>query len=203
MIWQRHCDRPPSRFGAAVIGKRLASTSVGITSQPASDHWHLPETLRKSKFISSIPNLVTKAIVEHFCDRTSPQAHETTTRSHAEPEKLGSLDQGDCSVSLLVLRTPFARGDGVFFPYPLLAEYDVQAARRLILEQNRGIAVSVGGPALTYWVVPTEEELRSRYNPDLLKKSIEGRAEREAEFNDFVTKLKQYSKSDKPSTSKS
>ncbi|KAM3480353.1 hypothetical protein MY5147_001275 [Beauveria neobassiana] len=65
-------------------------------------------------------------------------------------------------------------------------------------KQNRGVAVSVGGPALTYWVVPTEEELRSRYNPDLLKKSIEGRAEREAEFNDFVTKLKQYSKSDKP-----
>ena len=61
--------------------------------------------------------------------------------------------------------------------------------------------MSVGGPALTYWVVPTEEELRSRYNPDLLKKSIEGRAEREAEFNDFVTKLKEYSKSDKPSTS--
>ncbi len=59
--------------------------------------------------------------------------------------------------------------------------------------------MSVGGPALTYWVVPTEEELRSRYNPDLLKKSIEGRAEREAEFNGFVTKLKEYSKSDKPS----
>ncbi|OAQ99019.1 hypothetical protein LLEC1_01155 [Akanthomyces lecanii] len=61
-----------------------------------------------------------------------------------------------------------------------------------------GVGVSVGGPALTYWVVPTEEELRSRYNPDLLRKSIEGRAEREAEFNDFVTKLKAYSKSDKP-----
>lgn len=66
-------------------------------------------------------------------------------------------------------------------------------------QSNRGVGVSVGGPALTYWVVPTEEELRSRYNPDLLKKSIEGRAEREAEFNDFVTKLKEYSKSDKPS----
>lgn len=61
-----------------------------------------------------------------------------------------------------------------------------------------GIGVSVGGPALTYWVVPTEEELRARYNPDLLRKSIEGRAEREAEFNDFVTRLKAYSKSDKP-----
>lgn len=48
-------------------------------------------------------------------------------------------------------------------------------------------------------MTPTEEELRSRYNPDLLKKSIEGRAEREREFDEFVTKLKEYSKSDKPS----
>lgn len=50
-------------------------------------------------------------------------------------------------------------------------------------------------------MVPTEEELRSRYNPELLKRSIEGREERQQEFNDFVTKLKEYSKSDKPSWS--
>ncbi|CEJ91214.1 Putative CBP4 domain-containing protein [[Torrubiella] hemipterigena] len=61
-----------------------------------------------------------------------------------------------------------------------------------------GTAVSVGGPMFTYWLVPTEEELRSRYNPDLLKRSIEGREEREKEFDDFVTRLKEYSKSDKP-----
>lgn len=48
-------------------------------------------------------------------------------------------------------------------------------------------------------LTPTEEELRSRYNPDLLKKSIEGREERQQEFDDFVTRLKEYSKSDKPS----
>lgn len=59
--------------------------------------------------------------------------------------------------------------------------------------------MGIGGPAFTYWVTPTEEELRSRYNPDLLKKSIEGRADREREFDEFVTKLKEYSKSDKPS----
>ncbi|KZZ93280.1 CBP4 domain-containing protein [Moelleriella libera RCEF 2490] len=47
-------------------------------------------------------------------------------------------------------------------------------------------------------LTPTEEELRSRYNPDLLKKSIEGRAEREQEFDEFVTRLKEYSQSDKP-----
>lgn len=65
---------------------------------------------------------------------------------------------------------------------------------------SSGIGVSVGGPMLTYWVVPTEDELRSRYNPDLLKKSIEGREERQQEFDEFVRKLKEYSKSDKPST---
>ncbi|KAJ2976155.1 hypothetical protein NQ176_g5112 [Zarea fungicola] len=64
---------------------------------------------------------------------------------------------------------------------------------------SKGVAVSVGGPMATAWVVPSEEELRSRYNPDLLKRSLEGREERQAEFNEFVTKLKAYSKSDKPS----
>lgn len=63
----------------------------------------------------------------------------------------------------------------------------------------RGVAISVGGPWLTLKLTPTEEELRSRYNPDLLKKSIEGREEREQEFDEFVTRLKAYSKSDKPS----
>lgn len=63
---------------------------------------------------------------------------------------------------------------------------------------HSGIAVSVGGPAFTYWISPSEEELRSRYNPDLLKRSIEGREERQQEFNEFVNKLKEYSKSDKP-----
>ncbi|KAK5998759.1 Assembly factor cbp-4 [Cladobotryum mycophilum] len=61
-----------------------------------------------------------------------------------------------------------------------------------------GTVISVGGPALTWWLTPTEEELRSRYNPELRKRSIEGRAEREQEFDEFVTKLKEYSKSDKP-----
>lgn len=69
------------------------------------------------------------------------------------------------------------------------------------LSLKRGAIISVGGPALTYWVVPTEEELRSRYNPELLKRSLEGREERQQEFDDFVMKLKEYSKSDKPSWS--
>lgn len=62
-----------------------------------------------------------------------------------------------------------------------------------------GAAVAVGGPAFTMWLTPTEEELRSRYNPELRKKSLENREERQQEFDDFVTRLKEYSKSDKPS----
>ncbi|KAG8418791.1 Assembly factor cbp4 [Metarhizium acridum] len=62
-----------------------------------------------------------------------------------------------------------------------------------------GVAISVGGPLLTMRLTPTEEELRAKYNPDLLKKSIETREERQQEFDDFVTRLKEYSKSDKPS----
>lgn len=49
------------------------------------------------------------------------------------------------------------------------------------------------------WVSPTDEELFQRYSPELKKKSLEGRAAREKEFDDFVGKLKEYSKSDKPS----
>jgi hypothetical protein len=48
-------------------------------------------------------------------------------------------------------------------------------------------------------LTPSEEQLRSRYNPDLQKRSLEGREEKEQEFDEFVTRLKAYSKSDKPS----
>ncbi|KAI1069820.1 hypothetical protein LB507_008456 [Fusarium sp. FIESC RH6] len=61
-----------------------------------------------------------------------------------------------------------------------------------------GAVVAVGGPAFTMWLTPTEEELRSRYNPELRKKSLENREERQQDFDDFVTRLKEYSKSDKP-----
>jgi hypothetical protein len=49
------------------------------------------------------------------------------------------------------------------------------------------------------WVSPTDEELFQKYSPELKKKSLERRFEREKEFDDFVGKLKEYSKSDKPS----
>lgn len=50
------------------------------------------------------------------------------------------------------------------------------------------------------YVQPTEEELFQKYNPELQKRSLENRAQREQEFDDFVNRLKKYSKSDKPST---
>lgn len=51
-----------------------------------------------------------------------------------------------------------------------------------------------------YYISPTEEELFKKYNPDLQKKSLERRVEKQQEFDQFVSKLKEYSKSDKPST---
>jgi len=50
---------------------------------------------------------------------------------------------------------------------------------------------------LVYWVMPTEEELFLRYNPDLQKRSLENRAGTQKDFDEFVGRLKQYSKSDK------
>ncbi|KAK7528480.1 uncharacterized protein IWZ02DRAFT_12353 [Phyllosticta citriasiana] len=61
-----------------------------------------------------------------------------------------------------------------------------------------GVGLCVGGPALTYWVMPSEDELFKRYNPELQKRSLEKREMREQEFDNFVNKLKDWSKSDKP-----
>ncbi|KAI0173652.1 CBP4-domain-containing protein [Hypoxylon sp. FL1284] len=61
-----------------------------------------------------------------------------------------------------------------------------------------GGAICVGGPALVLWVQPTDEELFKKYNPELQKKSLERRYEKQKDFDDFVSQLKQYSKSDKP-----
>lgn len=66
---------------------------------------------------------------------------------------------------------------------------------------NSGGVTCVGGPAFVMWVQPTEEELFKRYNPDLQKKSLERRYERQKEFDDFVVQLKEHAKSDKHSTS--
>lgn len=59
----------------------------------------------------------------------------------------------------------------------------------------------VGGPALVEYIRPSDEELRKRYNPDLQKRSVEQGDRRAQEFDDYVTKLKEWSKSDKSSMS--
>jgi len=51
---------------------------------------------------------------------------------------------------------------------------------------------------LVWYLTPTEEQLFKRYNPDLQRRSLENRQERQQDFDDFVTKLKEYSKSSKP-----
>jgi len=56
----------------------------------------------------------------------------------------------------------------------------------------------IGGPALVYYVMPSEEELFKKYNPELQKKSIEERPRRLKDHQEFVEKLIEYSKSDKP-----
>ena len=55
----------------------------------------------------------------------------------------------------------------------------------------------IGGPALVLYVMPSEEELISRYNPELRKRALENRKERQEDFDKFVTRLKEYSKDEK------
>ncbi|CAG8027714.1 unnamed protein product [Penicillium nalgiovense] len=55
----------------------------------------------------------------------------------------------------------------------------------------------IGGPALVEYIRPSDEELRKRYNPDLQKRAAEQGDRRAQEFDDYVHKLKEWSKSDK------
>lgn len=57
----------------------------------------------------------------------------------------------------------------------------------------------IGGPALIYYVTPTEEELFLKYNPELQRRSLERRKEKQEEFDHFVTNLKKYSGTDRHS----
>ena len=69
----------------------------------------------------------------------------------------------------------------------------------MILTPLSGAVCCIGGPALVYYVSPTEEELFLKYNPELQKRSLENRLQKQQDFDDFVGKLKEYSKSDKTS----
>ncbi|KAG0644589.1 hypothetical protein HOY80DRAFT_1028452 [Tuber brumale] len=61
-----------------------------------------------------------------------------------------------------------------------------------------GAVCCIGGPALVYYVTPDPDELFKRYNPELQKKTLEMRGEREKRYGEFMEKLREYSKSDKP-----
>lgn len=67
------------------------------------------------------------------------------------------------------------------------------------LDPHSGIALSVGGPAFVQYIRPSDEELVKRYSPELKKRSAEQGQRKEQEFDDYVTKLKEWSKSDKSS----
>jgi hypothetical protein len=57
---------------------------------------------------------------------------------------------------------------------------------------------AVGGPLLMYAVTPDPDELFKRFSPELQKHNLENRDRRQAEYDDFRSKLIEYSKSDKP-----
>ncbi|KAI9787896.1 MAG: assembly factor cbp4 [Peltula sp. TS41687] len=61
-----------------------------------------------------------------------------------------------------------------------------------------GVVICVGGPALVMYVTPSEEELFKRFNPDLQRRNLEKREERQRTHQDYLDKLREYSKSDKP-----
>ena len=48
------------------------------------------------------------------------------------------------------------------------------------------------------YVQKIRPNVEQKYNPDLQKRSLENREQKQQEFDDFVKKLKEYSKSDKP-----
>jgi hypothetical protein len=57
---------------------------------------------------------------------------------------------------------------------------------------------AVGGPLLMYYVTPDPDELFKRFSPELQKHNLENRERRIAEYEDFRSKMIEYSKSDKP-----
>lgn len=52
---------------------------------------------------------------------------------------------------------------------------------------------------LWYNLAKIVTRLDKKYNPELQKRSLENRQGRQEDFNNFVLKLKEYSRSDKPS----
>jgi hypothetical protein len=71
--------------------------------------------------------------------------------------------------------------------------------RAFSLRRSSGALCCIGGPALVYYLQPDPEELFERYNPELQKKALSEREQRLKNHQEFVHKLKEYAKSDKPS----
>lgn len=57
---------------------------------------------------------------------------------------------------------------------------------------------SVGGPLCMYYLTPDPDALFKRFSPELQKQNLENRDRRKAEYEDFRSKMIEYSKSDKP-----
>ncbi|KAI5285871.1 assembly factor cbp4 [Ascosphaera aggregata] len=60
-----------------------------------------------------------------------------------------------------------------------------------------GAIFVIGGPALVDYVRPTEEELFQKFNPELQRRNLDLREQRQRDFDAFVTQLKEHSKTDK------
>ncbi|CAO2650926.1 Nn.00g092230.m01.CDS01 [Neocucurbitaria sp. VM-36] len=61
-----------------------------------------------------------------------------------------------------------------------------------------GAVLCIGGPALVIWVTPSEEEIFKKYSPDLQKRALAGREQRQKDYDAFVAQLKEASRSEKP-----
>ncbi|KAJ9611989.1 Assembly factor cbp4 [Cladophialophora chaetospira] len=74
------------------------------------------------------------------------------------------------------------------------------AARGWMYAKMGGVFATccIGGPALMYYLTPAEGEVFKRFNPDLQKRNLELREQRLKNNEEFLTKLIEYSKSDKP-----
>lgn len=64
---------------------------------------------------------------------------------------------------------------------------------------HSGIGICVGGPALVQYLRPTDQELFDRFSTDIQQRSLDEGPRRAQEFDDYVKRLKGWSKSDKSS----
>jgi hypothetical protein len=56
---------------------------------------------------------------------------------------------------------------------------------------------AIGGPAAMYYLTPGPDELFQKFSPELQASNLANRDRRQRDYEDFVSKLKEYSKSDK------